>query len=100
MRLAQVIGNVVATVKDPGLHSQKLLIIQPLTAGRRPEGNPLVAVDAAGVGVGEEVFFVRGKEASFAFLPDDVPADICIVGKVDSISLRSLGAKKGRTVRS
>ncbi len=85
MLLARVIGNVVATVKDPGLHSQKLLIIQPITPGRKPSGDPLIAVDAAGVGVGEEVFYVRGREASFPFLPEQVPTDVGIVGKVDSV---------------
>ena len=38
---------------------------------------------AVGAGVGETVFFVRGKEASFPFLPDEVPADAGIVGIVD-----------------
>ena len=32
-------------------------------------GRTLVAVDAVGAGVGETVFFVRGKEASFPFHP-------------------------------
>jgi ethanolamine utilization protein EutN len=88
MFLARVIGNVVATVKDPGLEAEKLLIIQPLSPERQPEGDPLIAVDSAGVGVGEEVFYVRGKEASFAFLPKVVPADVSIVGKVDTVNLR------------
>ncbi len=96
MRLARVIGNVVATVKDPGLRARTLLIIQPLTAAKRPAGDPLIAVDSAGVGVGEEVFFVRGKDASFAFLPDLVPADASIVGKVDSVTLATPGAGKAR----
>jgi ethanolamine utilization protein EutN len=42
-----------------------------------------VAVDAAGAGVGEVVFFVRGKEASFPFYPTEVPADAGVVGIVD-----------------
>jgi ethanolamine utilization protein EutN len=88
MFLARVIGNVVATVKDPGLEAEKLLVIQPLSPERRPEGDPLIAVDSAGVGVGEEVFYVRGKEASFAFLPKVVPADVSIVGKVDAVNLK------------
>lgn len=94
MRLARVIGNVVATVKDPGLAARTLLIIQPLTPTKNPDGAPLVAVDSAGVGVGEEVFFVRGKEASFAFLPDLVPADASIVGKVDSVTLAAPPTRK------
>ena len=88
MFLARVIGNVVATVKDPGLQAEKLLVIQPLSPERKPEGDPLVAVDSAGVGVGEDVFYVRGKEASFALLPKVVPADASIVGKVDAVNLK------------
>jgi microcompartment protein CcmK/EutM len=42
-----------------------------------------VAVDAVGAGVGETVFFVRGKEASFPFLPGEVPTDAGVVGIVD-----------------
>ena len=84
MFLARVIGNVVSTVKDPGLESRKLLIIQPIGLEGQPDGEPLVALDGAGVGVGEDVFYVGGKEAAFLFLPSQVPADIGIVGKVDA----------------
>ena len=83
MQLARVVGNVVATRKDPNLTGIKLLIIQPLTPDRQPAGRPLVAVDAVGAGAGEEVFFVRGKEASFPFYPVEAPADAGIVGIVD-----------------
>ena len=46
-------------------------------------GRTLVAVDAVGAGVGEQVFFVRGKEASFPFYPVETPVDAGIVGIVD-----------------
>jgi microcompartment protein CcmK/EutM len=84
MQLARVIGDVVATRKDENLTGIKLLVVQPLTPTREPAGKPLVAVDAVGAGVGEEVFFVRGKEASFPFYPDaEPPVDAGIVGIVD-----------------
>ena len=83
MQLARVIGDVVATRKDENLTGIKLLVVQPLTADRQPSGRPLVAVDAVGAGVGEEVFFVRGKEASFPFHPVEPPVDAGIVGIVD-----------------
>ena len=83
MQLARVIGNVVATHKDPSLVWQKLLVLQPLTPRRGPVGRRLVAVDSVGAGVGEEVFFVRGREASFPFLPDQVVTDANVVGIVD-----------------
>lgn len=83
MHLARVIGTVVATRKDEGLTGMKLLIVQPLTTEHAPAGKPLVALDSVGAGTGEDVFYVRGREASFPFLPADVPADAAIVGIVD-----------------
>jgi microcompartment protein CcmK/EutM len=89
VQLARVIGDVVATRKDDGLASLKLLVIQPLAPDRRPAGRALVAVDAVGAGVGEEVFFVRGKEASFPFYPGEPPVDAGIVGIVDEWDAKS-----------
>jgi microcompartment protein CcmK/EutM len=83
MQLARVIGDVVATRKDENLVGITLLVVQPLTPDRQPTGRPLVAVDAVGAGLGEEVFFVRGKEASFPFYPVEAPVDAGIVGIVD-----------------
>ncbi|MDA1186182.1 MAG: EutN/CcmL family microcompartment protein [Acidobacteria bacterium] len=83
MQLARVIGDVVATHKDEHLTGMKLLVLQPLAADGAAFGRTLVAVDAVGAGVGETVFFVRGKEASFPFHPTWVPTDAGIVGIVD-----------------
>jgi microcompartment protein CcmK/EutM len=83
VNLARVIGDVVVTRKDENLTGLKLLIIQPLTPEREPAGRTLIAVDSVGAGVGEEVFFVRGKEASFPFYPVEAPVDAGIVGIVD-----------------
>jgi ethanolamine utilization protein EutN len=83
MQLARVVGDLVVTRKDDTLTGIKLLIIQPLTPEREAAGRTLVAVDAVGAGVGEEVFFVRGKEASFPFYPAEPPVDAGIVGIVD-----------------
>ena len=78
-----MIGDVVMTRKDESLAGIKLLLVQPLTPTREPAGRPLVAVDSVGAGVGEEVFFVRGKEASFPFYPVEPAVDAGIVGIVD-----------------
>ncbi len=83
MHLGRVIGDVVMTRKDESLNGITLLVVQPLSPEREPVGRPLVAVDAVGAGVGEEVFFVRGKEASFPFFPAEPPVDAGIVGIVD-----------------
>jgi ethanolamine utilization protein EutN len=83
MQLARVIGDIVATRKEPAFEGVTLLMIQPITVDGRDAGRPLVAVDSVGAGVGEHVFFVRGKEASFPFYPVEVPADAGIVGIID-----------------
>jgi microcompartment protein CcmK/EutM len=83
MQLARVIGDVVATRKDPNFDGIKLLLVQPIGSDGKDVGRALVAVDSVGAGVGETVFFVRGKEASFPFYPTEMPADAGIVGIVD-----------------
>jgi microcompartment protein CcmK/EutM len=87
VQLGRVIGDVVATRKDESLTGLKLLVVQPLTPDREPAGRTLVAVDAVGAGVGEFVFFVRGKEAAFPFYPLEPPVDAGIVGIVDHWSV-------------
>lgn len=84
MQLARVIGTVVSTVKNESLEGRKLLIIQTLDGDLRPKGKPLVALDSVGAGVGELVFWCRGKEASFPFKREETPTDCTIVGIVDS----------------
>ena len=84
MQLAVVVGDVVATIKDANLDGIKLLVVQPVAASGEPAGRTLVALDSVGAGVGEHVFFVRGREAAFPFYPAEPPADATIVGIVDS----------------
>lgn len=87
MQLALVIGEVVATMKDPNLAGTTLLVLQPIAASGEPSGRTLVALDSVGAGVGEHVFFVRGREAAYPFYPAEPPTDASIVGIVDHWSL-------------
>jgi ethanolamine utilization protein EutN len=84
MQIARVIGTVVSTVKNAALDGRKFLIVQTLDADLRDKGNPMIALDAVGAGVGELVFWCRGKEASFPFKRDETPTDCTIVGIIDS----------------
>jgi ethanolamine utilization protein EutN len=84
MQLARVIGTVVATIKNESLAGRTLLVVQTLNKDLKPQGKPMVAVDSVGAGVGELVFWCRGKEASFPFKRDDTPTDCTIVAIVDS----------------
>jgi ethanolamine utilization protein EutN len=83
MQVAKVIGDVVITRKDETLTGITLLVLQPIGADGAPVGRTLVAADSVGAGVGETVFFVRGKEASFPFYPNEAAVDAGVVGIVD-----------------
>jgi microcompartment protein CcmK/EutM len=85
MQLARVVGNIVATVKHRQLDGHKLLLIQPLSS-RGKTVRPLIALDAVGAGPGETVYYCRGREASFPWLPNDVPTDAAIIGIADPVS--------------
>jgi len=87
MHLGRIIGKVICTMKDPALVGQKLLIVQPLDRKGRDKGRPVIALDAVGAGAGETIYWCRGKEASFPFLPADLPTEATIVGIVDSVNV-------------
>jgi len=85
MQLGRIIGNVVSTMKAAPLTGRKLLIVQPIDPRGTASGKPLVAIDAVGAGAGEIIYWCRGKEASFPFLPDEVPTEATVVAIVDSV---------------
>jgi microcompartment protein CcmK/EutM len=85
MYLGRVIGCVWSTVKHRNLEGHRLLLVQPLTPELQPTGRRMVGTDWTGAGAGELVYWCRGKEASFPFLPVEVPTDCNIVGIVDSL---------------
>jgi ethanolamine utilization protein EutN len=94
MLLGRVIGNVTATMKNESLVGQRLLIVQPIDRNGRDKGKAIVALDSVGAGAGETIYWCRGKEASFPFLPVEVPTEATIVGIVDELNI------PGATVKS
>lgn len=87
MQLARVIGEIVSSIKDQQLSGVPLLVLQPLDAAGEPFGRTLVATDSVGAGVGEQVFFVRGREAAYPFYPAEPPTDAAIIGIVDHVTV-------------
>jgi microcompartment protein CcmK/EutM len=88
MYLGRVVGSVWATEKDPSLIGQRLLIVQPVTPELKDSGKQLVVTDATGAGAGELVYWCKGKEASFPFLPTQVPTDTTVVAIIDSLHVK------------
>jgi microcompartment protein CcmK/EutM len=87
MILGRVIGCVTSTVKNASLTGQRLLIVQPLKPDLKPTAKPVICTDCTGAGAGELIYYCRGKESSFPFLPNEVVTDMTVVGIVDSIHL-------------
>ena len=92
MFLGRVTGCVWATAKDPQLEGVRLLVVQPVTPDLRNTGKRIVCADSCGARSGDIVYWVRSKEASFPFQPQEPPSDATIVGIVDSIHMAGPGA--------
>ncbi|HEY6193327.1 MAG TPA: EutN/CcmL family microcompartment protein [Bacteroidota bacterium] len=88
MFFAKVIGTVWATRKDENLKSFKLQFIQPVTARLEKVGDPIVAVDTVGAGVGETVFYITAREATIPLPVEMAPVDASILGIVDRIDVQ------------
>ena len=87
MQLGRVVGRIWATRKDPNLQGQRMLLVQPVTPELSDTGKQLICLDAVGAGSDELVYWSRGKEASFPFLPSEVPTEATIVGIVDTVNI-------------
>ena len=65
MKLGRVIGTMVATIKPEAMKGLKLLIVRPLTADLRDDGEPFVATDAsAQASSGDLVTWEASREAA------------------------------------
>jgi len=84
VKLAKVLGTVVATEKDAKLQGFKFLMLGLWGHDNKPSGGSVVAVDAVGVGVGEMVLFASGSSARQTAATDNKPVDAVVMAIVDS----------------
>ena len=87
MILARVVGNVVATQKNPNLNGYKLLLIQPIDL-KESRQVQLLAVDAVGSGIGDLVVAIaEGRSVRQILAPgsSSLPIDVVIAGIVDEV---------------
>ena len=81
MRIGTVTGSLVAATRHPALTGAKLLLVS-FPAG---DGERVLAVDAVGAGVGDEVIVAFGDHPA-ALVRSDTPTDAVIVGIIEQRS--------------
>ena len=98
MKLAKVIGTVVATKKVDSIRDLKILMIQPLDEKLENAGEPVAAIDTVQAGYGDLVYYIIAREASLA-LPDPFsPVDATITGIVDQVNIEDVGIKDKKEI--
>lgn len=85
MRVARVVGEVVATIKHQDLASQKLLLVHPVTPDGDATGSVMIAVDCVDAGVGDLVLVAdEGNSAAQVLRRARGAVRTVIVGVVDA----------------
>jgi microcompartment protein CcmK/EutM len=85
LKIAQVVGNVVSTIKRDHLAGYKLMIVQPLDIDGRPQGTSRIALDGANAGIGDIVLLNNdGGAASMVTGDKKLVADDTIAGVIDN----------------
>ncbi len=83
MQRAVALGHAVATAKHATLVGARLLVMQPLGPGDRPDGEPLLAADPLGVGIGHlAIVSSDGKHAQSLF-GKTTPCRYVVIGLED-----------------
>jgi ethanolamine utilization protein EutN len=88
MLIARIIGDVVATQKDPSHQGRKILVAQPLDLDGSDRGDPVLALDAVDAGVGDRVLLTTdGFSAMTAVGRPNSPIDMAVIGIIDAVEL-------------
>ena len=87
MEVCRVVGQAVATVKDPGLRAVKLLLVVPCDTEGEATGPMFAVADTVGAGEHEIVLVARGSAARGTARTKDAPTDAAIVGILDSLAV-------------
>ncbi len=84
MQLAKVIGYATSTIKHESLERWRLLLVQPLDAASRPDGEPFLALDSLGTRAGDTVVLSSdGSAARELVAAENSPARWFVMGVAD-----------------
>ena len=84
MLIGMVEGSAISTIKHRSMHGWKLLIVQPLGPGGKPDGDPVLAIDMLGAGRGTKVVISNDGKGTREMVGDtNSPVRWAVVGIVD-----------------
>lgn len=91
MRIARVIGHVIATIRSRNMQMDKLCLVEFVDHHGQSSGDVHIAMDQLGAGQGEWVMVVSGSSARTAYCSatDGSSVDLCVVGIIDEITADS-----------
>lgn len=90
MKIAEVIGTVVATEHHPDFDGMTLLLCRPLDATGAPRGAAIVAIDRAQAGIGDRVLLMReGNSIRQILGRKKVAIRSAVVGIIDSVDVEA-----------
>ena len=98
MRIGRVVGNVIATVKHPSLHAQRLLLVEDENAEGELSGKLRLALDVVDAGEGDRVLVVdEGNAAAQVLARGRGPVRTVIVGVVDEVESEGSASRAARS---
>jgi ethanolamine utilization protein EutN len=84
MQTGTVVGHATATVKHASMVGWRLLVVQLLTADGKEDGEPLLAIDNLGSGLGDRVILSNDGQAAREMVGHrNSPARWFILGQCD-----------------
>lgn len=88
MRLARVLGSVVATIKHPAYEGQRIMLCQPMSPTGEKMGKQMIALDRVDSGAGDLVLVLTEGNGVRQLMGSDAgPIRSIIVGVVDAVNL-------------
>ena len=87
MKIAQVIGTTISTIKDEKVRGSKLLILRETNETSEFIGKSYVAVDLVDAGVNDLVLTGHGSSARQTYQTKDCPVDAVVIAVIDHLEV-------------
>jgi len=91
MKLARVVGTVVASQKDEKIEGLRLYVVRDISMGLADKDSFVIAADTVGAGVGEVVLYASGSSARQTRATEGRPIDASIMAIVDLLDVEGVG---------